>query len=78
MTGGRLHSINVSDGGVPKLPLAACFIGKLGLHGDRQRDLEHHGGPLRAVCLYSRDLIESLRQEGHPIIPGAIGENLTV
>ncbi|HEY0710796.1 MAG TPA: MOSC domain-containing protein, partial [Polyangia bacterium] len=46
--------------------------------GDRQTNLIHHGGPDRAVCLFSFERIEALRAEGHPIQPGAIGENLTV
>jgi MOSC domain-containing protein YiiM len=75
---GTLVSINVSNGGVPKRPLKSCLISEKGLAGDRQRDLEHHGGPMRAVCLYSQDLIDALRAEGHPIGAGTIGENLTV
>jgi MOSC domain-containing protein YiiM len=75
---GTLVSINISKGGVPKRPLPACAVTASGLEGDRQRDLEHHGGPLRAVCLYSQDLIEALRGEGHPIEAGSIGENFTV
>ena len=73
-----LHSINISNGGVPKLPQPACYISVEGLAGDRQRDLRYHGGPDRAVCLYSLDLIEALRAEGHSITPGSIGENLTL
>jgi MOSC domain-containing protein YiiM len=30
------------------------------------------------VSLYSLELIDALQREGHPIVPGAIGENLTV
>jgi MOSC domain-containing protein YiiM len=75
---GVVHSINISNGGVPKLPRESCFVSVDGLHGDRQRDLRYHGGRDRAVCLYSLDLIEALRAEGHSIAPGAIGENLTV
>ena len=78
MSEGTVRSINVSDGGVPKLPLESCLITPAGLAGDRQRDLEYHGGPDRAVCLYSYDLIEALRREGHPIAPGTMGENLTL
>ena len=74
----KLHAINISNGGVPKRPQLACHVGFDGLEGDRQRDLRYHGGPDRAVCLYSLDLIEALRAEGHDIEPGAIGENLTV
>ena len=46
--------------------------------GDAQRDLEHHGGPDRALCLFPMELIRTLQAEGHPIAPGQIGENLTV
>jgi MOSC domain-containing protein YiiM len=75
---GTLVSINISKGGVPKRSLPACVVTAGGLQGDRQRDLEHHGGPTRAVCLYSQDLIDALRAEGHPISAGTIGENFTV
>jgi len=75
---GRVHSINTSDGGVPKLPRTSVGVRKTGLDGDRQRDLEYHGGPDRAVSLFSLELIEALRAEGHPIAAGTIGENLTL
>jgi MOSC domain-containing protein YiiM len=75
---GQLVSINCSNGGVPKTPVAEVLITESGLTGDRQRDLCHHGGPDRAVLLYSLELIEALQKEGHPIEVGATGENLTV
>ena len=75
---GSLVSINVSDGGVPKRPVDDCAVLAGGLEGDRQRDLRYHGGPDRAVSLYSADLIRRLQAEGHPIVSGAIGENLTL
>ena len=80
MTPARLVSINTSNGGVPKLPIAAVtvHIAPSGVAGDRQRDLRYHGGPLRAVCLYSAELIATLRAEGHSPEPGSLGENLTV
>jgi MOSC domain-containing protein YiiM len=78
MQHGILHSINVSDGGVPKLPRPHAQIRALGVEGDRQDDRVFHGGPDRAVCLYSLELIEALQGEGHPIVPGMIGENLTI
>jgi len=49
-----------------------------GMDGDRQRNLKHHGGPDRALCLYSADLIARLREEGHPVFAGSIGENVTI
>jgi MOSC domain-containing protein YiiM len=48
------------------------------MEGDRQRNLKHHGGPDRALCLYSADLIDALRAEGHPVAPGTLGENVLV
>ena len=73
---GKVVSINRSNGGVPKRPVAECRVSDTGLADDRQRDLHFHGGPNRAVCLYSLERIEALRSEGHPIAPGRIGENL--
>ena len=73
-----VHQINVSDGGVPKLPVLEATVSNKGVDGDRQRNLKFHGGQDRAVCLYSLELIERLQDEGHPIDPGSSGENLTV
>lgn len=75
---GRLIRINISPGGVPKLPIASAEVGPLGVAGDAQRELKYHGGPDRAVCLWSLDLIEELQREGHPVTPGSTGENLTI
>ena len=75
---GVVMQVNVSDGGVPKLPIAVGVITEEGLYGDRQEDTKNHGGPNRAVCLYSFEVIDALRAEGHPIEPGFAGENLTV
>jgi len=74
----HVHQINVSDGGVPKLPVLEAKVTKSGLDGDRQHNLKVHGGPDRAVCLYSLELIERLQDEGHSIDAGSSGENLTV
>ena len=78
MPSGRVASINVSDGGVPKTAVPEATVSEAGLAGDRQRDLRYHGGPERAVSLYSLELIQALQREGHPIDAGTAGENLTV
>jgi MOSC domain-containing protein YiiM len=75
---GRIFQINVSPGGVPKLGRPAAWIDAAGVEDDRQATPEVHGGPDRAVCLYSLERILALQTEGHPIFPGAIGENLTI
>ena len=73
----HLYQINVSNGGVPKHPVLEALITKAGVEGDRQQNLKVHGGPDRAVCLYSQELIERLQDEGHSIEAGSSGENLT-
>lgn len=74
----HVHQINVSDGGIPKRPVLEAKVTEQGIAGDRQRNLKLHGGPDRALCLYSLDLIERLQDEGHSIDPGSSGENLTL
>ena len=75
---GRIVQISVSPGGVPKLAVDTARITLAGLEGDAHRDREHHGGPDRAVCLYSMDVIRALVAEGHTVAPGTLGENVTV
>lgn len=76
---GRVIQINVNlAGGVPKRPVPAAELARSGVKGDKQRDRRFHGGPTRAVCLYSYERIQALQAEGHPIAPGTTGENLTV
>ena len=75
---GILASINISGGGVPKRRVTGAKVVPLGLVGDDQDDKVHHGGPERAVCIYSLEKVRSLQDEGHPIEPGSVGENLTV
>src|SRR5262249_18694140 len=77
-TTGRIESINASRGGVPKAPMFEAFVTVEGIDGDRQRDQRFHGGRDRAVVLFSLDVINALRDEGHPIATGTAGENLTL
>ena len=74
----HVHQINVSDGGVPKYPVFEAKVSTEGVDGDRQRNLKVHGGPDRAVCLFSVELIERVQDEGHSIDAGFSGENLTL
>ena len=78
MKRGGVVQISVSAGGVPKTRVPAARFTRLGVEGDRQRDTEHHGGPERAVCLYANERILALRDEGHAIAPGTMGENVTL
>jgi MOSC domain-containing protein YiiM/GNAT superfamily N-acetyltransferase len=77
MSDGRLLQVNVSDGGVPKLPVDAARITALGVEGDRQASDTVHGGPHRAVAILGIEAIRRVAAEGNPIGPGTTGENLT-
>lgn len=74
----RIFQLNRSQGGVPKLAVLEAEVGSLGLAGDEHRFPNIHGGPERALCLFSLDRILELQAEGHPIFPGAVGENITI
>ena len=78
MPGARIAQISRSGGGVPKRAIASVRVTALGLDGDVQRNRKLHGGPERALCLFSLERIQALQAEGHPIQPGSIGENLTL
>lgn len=75
---GRVHQLNVSRGGAPKTPIESGRVTFEGIVGDYQNDTEDHGGPLRALCLFTLEEIQRLVAEGHPIYPGATGENVTL
>jgi MOSC domain-containing protein YiiM len=75
---GTIVQISVSSGGVPKRAVEAAHVTTSGVEGDAHRDLEHHGGPDRAVCLYAREALSALVAEGHPVAPGTLGENVTI
>lgn len=74
----HVHQINVSNGGVPKRPVLEAVLKEEGIEGDWQKNRKVHGGPERAICLFSLELIERLQDEGHSIDPGSAGENLTL
>lgn len=75
---GRIVQISISPGGVPKLAVPAARVTAQGVDGDAHRDREHHGGPERAVCVYSMEALRQLVAEGHAVAPGTLGENVTV
>jgi MOSC domain-containing protein YiiM/GNAT superfamily N-acetyltransferase len=74
---GRVLQVNISPGGVPKLPVDRAWIATDGLVGDAHRHRYVHGGPHRAVALLGIEAIERVQADGHPIEPGSVGENLT-
>jgi MOSC domain-containing protein YiiM len=60
------------------MPIGEALVTVSGLFGDSQRNRKYHGGPMRAVCVFSLERITEMRHEGHPIDIGTTGENITV
>jgi len=75
---GTVVQLNISNGGMPKLPIPTARVTRDGLVGDWQKVRKYHGGPDRAVCLFSEELYGWLREQGvKDVVNGSIGENFT-
>ncbi|HLH10624.1 MAG TPA: MOSC domain-containing protein [Methylovirgula sp.] len=80
---GKLQALTQNRmSGIAKAPVAGPWtITPTGLAGDNQADLEHHGGPEKALLHYARDHYAAWQEEigAHPLLdaPGAFGENLS-
>jgi MOSC domain-containing protein YiiM len=61
----HVHQINISNGGVPKTLVPRARVTVNGVVGDDHNDKVHHGGPDRALCLFSLEVIERF-QSHHP------------
>lgn len=66
--------------GICKKPVShAVFLNKLGFEGDGVGDLKNHGGPDKAVCVYSLDHYPYWEKTlDITLPPAAFGENLSV
>jgi MOSC domain-containing protein YiiM len=73
----RVVAVNISPGGIPKLPVDDIFVIDDGLVGDGRAHAKHLK-PTRAVSLLDEEIVDALREEGYAVGPGAMGENLTV
>ena len=75
---GTLTQLNISPGGMPKLPVPSARVTREGVDGDWQKNRKYHGGANRAVCLYSEELYAEMRGDGvEAAKAGAFGENFT-
>jgi MOSC domain-containing protein YiiM len=74
----HIIQISLSNGGVPKTAVPEAAVIETGLVGDHHNNPEIHGGPDKAICLWSLEVIETLKQEGHNLAPGYAGENVTI
>jgi MOSC domain-containing protein YiiM len=73
----RVLQINVSNGGMPKLPIPEGEVTRLGLTNDRHAHPHIHGGERKALLLVTSEGIEELKDAGFPLFHGALGENVT-
>ncbi|MEE2895599.1 MAG: MOSC domain-containing protein [Planctomycetota bacterium] len=74
----ELASINISAGGIPKCPHPTAVVSIGGLDGDGH-DHEKHRVPEQAISLLDLELLEAIATEHElDLVPGSLGENLTV
>ena len=78
ISGSVLGIFATEEGGVPKPSVNSIDVRMNGVFGERIRDMKHHGGPERAVCILSIQTLEFLQNEGNPIFAGSTGENLLI
>jgi MOSC domain-containing protein YiiM len=75
---GTILAVCIGPGGIPKQAVPEARVTPNGLEGDKQR-YRIHGGPNRALCLFSSADYASLRRDGVPCeSPGTFGENVLV
>ncbi len=72
-----IAQLNVSGGGIPKLPVSSGQVTSLGLAGDDHTHPNIHGGARQALLLITIEGIEELAAMGFAVYPGMLGENLT-
>ena len=66
--------------GLPKMPVESTIVTEWGLEGDynRFRKKEKENDRDMAVMIISTDILNTLNNEGWPVKPGDLGENLTL
>ena len=76
-----LYTKNQESGGlrIPKLPVEWAHISKEGMAGDynRSRHERDRDNPDRALLIMPVETIQDLNNEGWPVRPGDMGENIT-
>lgn len=81
---GRIYQVNTKgripgERGLPKSPVESAYISSGGLEGDynHYRTNKLRGDAEQAVLLYPLEMIRKLNEEGWPVEPGDLGENVT-
>ena len=68
------------EAGLPKISIEEAKVTSQGIEGDfnRYRTLRKNSDPDMALLILSDDIINQLNREGWPVLPGDLGENLTL
>ena len=81
---GLVHKINVKteiagERGIPKLPVELARFTERGVEGDYNhfRSFWKLGTSSRAVLIIPLEVLADLNNEGWPVKPGDLGENIT-
>jgi MOSC domain-containing protein YiiM len=74
---GKVAAVCVSPGGIPKRPVGEAQATPAGILGDGHAHAKHDRAD-RAVSLLDVEIMEDLVREGFPLVPGAMGENLSL
>jgi MOSC domain-containing protein YiiM len=75
---GSVVQVSISPGGVPKRAIQEGRVGALGVEGDSHNHPHIHGGPRKALLLIAEEVLHALAEQGYPVYPGALGENITM
>lgn len=81
----HVHQINIKpdtpgEVGLPKIPIELAKVTPSGVDGDynRFRKKKKNNDPDMAVMIICTDILAQLNEEGWPVQPGDLGENLTL
>lgn len=84
MASGKIYQINVKsqkegERGMPKFPVESAIVTEQGVEGDynNHRTEKLNKDPNQAILIMPLEMIVKLNEEGWPIKPGDIGENIT-
>ena len=74
---GTVLQVNVSPGGIPKVPVEQALVTGSGVEGDSHAHPQYHGGPKQVVLMLASEVLTELTGEGFALLPGSLGENVT-
>ncbi len=69
----------LGERGLPKYPVETAYLTRRGLDGDfnRYRHEKKKDNPDQALLIMPLEMIQQLHEEGWPVQPGHLGENIT-